>query len=119
MAHKSMAKAVRCPAQVEPMAPGQAEWLMVTADIEGGRSIGVRAWTTDQGGAGRTKAEGRATGSSCPKRGGSQQVQCFDSPLKGGTEGLIGCSDNWVVGMAGYRRRDCRDRQILRKHTSS
>lgn len=53
----------------------------------------------------------------CPEGGSSQQARDDTTPKRGGTEGLMGGEDDWLAGLAGNWRRDCRDKQILRKHT--
>lgn len=71
---------------------GETEWPMFHAEVEGGRSAGARV--TFQGN----------SGSSCPGGDGSRQVRGAAMLLRegrGGTEELMGDSDNWVVLMAG------------------
>lgn len=85
---------------------------MVTATIEGGRSVGARV--ISRGGV--EQAEGGATGFPHPVRDGSQLAQGVDSPVREGTEGLMGGSDDWVAGVAGDWRGTWRAVQNLTKN---
>jgi hypothetical protein len=67
-----------------PWEPGQAEWPMVHAGVEGGKSTGAGA--TGRGGAEaeHSEAGGGATVSTLQGGEGSQQAQDVAVPLRGG-----------------------------------
>lgn len=82
-----------------PRESGETEWAMFHTEVEGGRSAGAGARVTFQG----------RSGSSCP--GEVRGATTLLREGRGGTEGLMGDSDNWVVLMAGDWGRVCRPMQ--------
>lgn len=95
MAHKStvMSDLGGADSQREP---NEDKCPMVHAGVEGRKSLGV----TVRGRTEHTEAGGRAMDSSHPGRSGSQQAHGVTTPLRRGTERLMGNGDDWVAGVA-------------------